>query len=155
MRSLRDLGGLHRNTFINSPRVFWMGCFAVESNTSAYGVSRDRSPDAKDTSKSAAVGLMAGRMIRRFRDTGAQEMACAAFEHHGNGCDYFNHITGGADAETFQPMNVNFGLFPPYDETELKKLKGKDKGRNRKKLYTDRAKTDFTAWMQSALQKAA
>ena len=52
------------------------------------------------------------------------------------------HITGGADAKTFQPMNVNFGLFPPID------AKGGRKGRlTRYKAYTDRAKAAFTEWL--------
>jgi methylenetetrahydrofolate--tRNA-(uracil-5-)-methyltransferase len=52
------------------------------------------------------------------------------------------HITGEANAETFQPMNVNFGLFPPITE-------GKG-GRDRKLLYTQRAKADFSAWLENA-----
>jgi methylenetetrahydrofolate--tRNA-(uracil-5-)-methyltransferase len=58
------------------------------------------------------------------------------------------HITGGADAKTFQPMNVNFGLFPPVDG-----LKSGRRGRkDRYKAYTDRAKVEWQAWLdQSAL----
>jgi len=48
------------------------------------------------------------------------------------------HITGEANAETFQPMNVNFGLFPPITD---------GRGRDRKLLYTERAKKDITAWL--------
>jgi methylenetetrahydrofolate--tRNA-(uracil-5-)-methyltransferase len=51
-----------------------------------------------------------------------------------------NHITGGAEAETFQPMNVNFGLFPPVE--------GRSKKADRKKRYTDRAKEDLAAWTE-------
>jgi methylenetetrahydrofolate--tRNA-(uracil-5-)-methyltransferase len=52
------------------------------------------------------------------------------------------HITGGAEAKTFQPMNVNFGLFPPID------AKGGRRGRkDRYKAYTDRAKAAFTGWL--------
>ena len=55
------------------------------------------------------------------------------------------HITGGADAKTFQPMNVNFGLFPPLEGTGIK---GGRRGRKeRYKAYTDRAKEDWTAWL--------
>ena len=50
------------------------------------------------------------------------------------------HITGGADAETFQPMNVNFGLMPP--------LSGRFKRADRKKAYTDRARDAFTRWLE-------
>jgi methylenetetrahydrofolate--tRNA-(uracil-5-)-methyltransferase len=52
------------------------------------------------------------------------------------------HITGGAEAKTFQPMNVNFGLFPPVDARG-----GRRNRRERYKLYTDRAKADWTAWL--------
>ena len=55
------------------------------------------------------------------------------------------HITGGADAKTFQPMNVNFGLFPPVD------AKGGRRGRkDRYKAYTDRAKADWHEWLAAA-----
>ena len=53
------------------------------------------------------------------------------------------HITGGAEAKTFQPMNVNFGLFPPVEG-----LKGGRRGRkDRYKAYTDRAKADWRDWL--------
>ena len=51
-----------------------------------------------------------------------------------------NHITGGADAETFQPMNVNFGLMPPVE--------GRWKRADRKKAYTDRARGAFVRWLE-------
>jgi methylenetetrahydrofolate--tRNA-(uracil-5-)-methyltransferase len=50
------------------------------------------------------------------------------------------HITGDAEAETYQPMNVNFGLFPPL--TEVKK-------KRRKEAYTERAKADFSEWLSA------
>jgi methylenetetrahydrofolate--tRNA-(uracil-5-)-methyltransferase len=55
------------------------------------------------------------------------------------------HITGDAEAETFQPMNVNFGLFPP-----LPALKKKA----RKEVYTERAKADLAAWLTAELAPA-
>jgi methylenetetrahydrofolate--tRNA-(uracil-5-)-methyltransferase len=51
------------------------------------------------------------------------------------------HITGGAEAETYQPMNVNFGLFPP--------VAGKAKKADRKRLYTLRAEEKLEAWLAS------
>jgi methylenetetrahydrofolate--tRNA-(uracil-5-)-methyltransferase len=48
------------------------------------------------------------------------------------------HITGDAEAETYQPMNVNFGLFPPLPEVKKKQ---------RKEAYTERAKADFGEWL--------
>jgi methylenetetrahydrofolate--tRNA-(uracil-5-)-methyltransferase len=57
-----------------------------------------------------------------------------------------HHITGGAEAKTFQPMNVNFGLFHPVDG-----LKGGRKGRkDRYKAYTDRAKACFSDWLEQS-----
>jgi methylenetetrahydrofolate--tRNA-(uracil-5-)-methyltransferase len=62
------------------------------------------------------------------------------------------HITGGADARSFQPMNVNFGLFPPVPEA-----RGGRRGRaERYRAYTDRAKADWLAWLEAgALPRAA
>jgi methylenetetrahydrofolate--tRNA-(uracil-5-)-methyltransferase len=54
------------------------------------------------------------------------------------------HITGGAEAETFQPMNVNFGLFPPIDGTG----KGRLRGSNRKKALSARALADLDTWLE-------
>ena len=89
--------------------------------------------------ESAAMGLLAGRMaageiLGRPVETPAPTTAMGAL---------ITHITGGADAKTFQPMNVNFGLFPPVDG-----LKGGRRGRkDRYKAYTDRAKTDWQNWL--------
>jgi len=64
-----------------------------------------------------------------------------------------NHITGGHIATTdnatqsFQPMNINFGLMPPPDDLQLKGVKYADKAIARKRSYTTRAKVDFAAWL--------
>jgi methylenetetrahydrofolate--tRNA-(uracil-5-)-methyltransferase len=90
--------------------------------------------------ESAAVGLLAGRF--------------AAAERHGHAPAppprttalgaLLAHITGGAEAETFQPMNVNFGLFPPPpDLPDGRPLHGKD----RKRAYTSRALADLAGWI--------
>ena len=57
------------------------------------------------------------------------------------------HITGGADATTFQPMNVNFGLFPP--------IEGNVKGKERKQAMAVRALRDFDHWLSPSLDKLA
>jgi methylenetetrahydrofolate--tRNA-(uracil-5-)-methyltransferase len=88
--------------------------------------------------ESAAMGLLAGRMaahelLGKSLAPPPPETATGAL---------ITHITGGAEAKTFQPMNVNFGLFPPID------AKGGRKGRkDRYKAYTDRAKQAFAAWL--------
>ena len=61
-----------------------------------------------------------------------------------------DHITGGADEKTYQPMNVNFGLFPPLDGPEGLNEKGKRlKGKDRKQAMSDRARADLKDWLGS------
>jgi methylenetetrahydrofolate--tRNA-(uracil-5-)-methyltransferase len=87
------------------------------------------------------MGLLAGRMaaaeiLGGNMDTPPNTTAMGAL---------ITHITGGADAKTFQPMNVNFGLFPLVEG-----LKGGRRGRkDRYKAYTDRAKSDWQVWLAS------
>ena len=89
--------------------------------------------------ESAAMGLLAGRMAAaqaqgRDLPPPAPTTAMGAL---------VSHITGGAEAKTFQPMNVNFGLFPPLEE-----MRSGRKGRkDRYPAYTQRAKDDFSAWL--------
>ena len=89
--------------------------------------------------ESAAMGLLAGRLaaaeiLGRDLPDVPQNSAMGALIHH---------ITGGAEAKTFQPMNVNFGLFRPVDG-----LKGGRRGRkDRYKAYTDRAKAEWQTWL--------
>ena len=126
------LGGLHRNTFINSPILLderlrlksrpWLRFAGQITGVEGY-------------IESAAIGFLAGRFAAAERleqeiDTPPRTTALGAL---------LAHITGNAAAETFQPMNVNFGLFPPIDA-------GRG-GRDRKLLYTQRAKQDITSWI--------
>jgi len=96
--------------------------------------------------ESAAMGMLAGRMaVAEITGTPVQAppntTAMGAL---------ITHITGGADAKTFQPMNVNFGLFPPVDG-----LKAGRRGRkDRYKAYTDRAKADWQAWLDRSVVPA-
>ena len=85
--------------------------------------------------ESAAVGLMTGRFAaaERHGTTQAPPPPTTAMGA------LLGHITGGADATTFQPMNVNFGLFPPID--------GAFKGKERKQAMSARALKDFDNWL--------
>ena len=64
-----------------------------------------------------------------------------------------NHITGGAEAETFQPMNANFGLFPPLPTDDLPK-KQRPRGRDRKQLLSKRALEDLNSWISVSKEAA-
>jgi len=138
------LGGIHRNTFINSPTLLDA---QMRLRSKPHIRFAGQITGVEGYVESAAMGLLAGRM--------------AAAEICGHTLPpipvttamgaLVSHITGGADAKTFQPMNVNFGLFPPLDG-----VKGGRRGRKeRYKGYTDRAKADWTSWLaQSSLDAA-
>ncbi|MEE9454022.1 MAG: methylenetetrahydrofolate--tRNA-(uracil(54)-C(5))-methyltransferase (FADH(2)-oxidizing) TrmFO [Paracoccaceae bacterium] len=129
------LGGIHRNTFINSPRLLddQMRLKAMPRLRFAGQIT-----GVEGYVESTAMGLLAGRMAaaeRLGKTISAPPLTTATGA-------LINHITGGAAAKTFQPMNVNFGLFPP-----LEGIKGGRRNRPaRYKAYTDRAKTDWLAW---------
>lgn len=130
------LGGIHRNSFINSPSLLDKHLrFKPRSNVRFAG----QITGVEGYVESASIGLLAGRL--------------AALEILGKAIpdvpvdtavgSLINHITGGANAKTFQPMNVNFGLFPVIDG-----VKGGRKGRvERYKAYTDRAKNSWLNWL--------
>jgi methylenetetrahydrofolate--tRNA-(uracil-5-)-methyltransferase len=142
------LGGLHRNTFLNSPKV-------LDERLRLKADPRLRFAGqitgVEGYVESAAMGIMAGRMAaaERLGSTFAVPPGTTA---HGA---LINHITGGHLATTdgakssFQPMNVNFGLFPPPTDYYVKGMKFADKGAARKKAYTSRAMADFSNWLQN------
>ena len=126
------LGGLHRNTFIKSPELL-DGTLRLKS--APHIRFAGQITGCEGYVESAAIGLLAGRF--------------AAAELHGHTLAppprttalgaLLAHITGEAEAETYQPMNVNFGLFPPI-EVRSKKA-------DRKLLYTARARQALEAWL--------
>ncbi len=129
------LGGIHRNTFINSPTLL-DDQMRLKSRPNIRFAGQITGVEGYV--ESAAMGLVAGRMAAaemqgRHLPPPPPDTAMGAL---------ITHITGGADAKTFQPMNVNFGLFPPVV------AKGGRRGRkDRYKAYTDRAKASFTEWL--------
>ncbi|GAB5470384.1 MAG: methylenetetrahydrofolate--tRNA-(uracil(54)-C(5))-methyltransferase (FADH(2)-oxidizing) TrmFO [Rhodospirillales bacterium] len=131
------LGGLHRNTFINSPSLLdpWLRLRARPAWRFAGQIT-----GVEGYVESAAIGLLAGRFAadETAKNSPPPTTALGAL---------LTHITGGAEAETFQPMNVNFGLFPPLPEG-LKAPNGKRlKGKARKPAYVARARADLTQWL--------
>ncbi len=138
------LGGLHRNTFINSPRLL---NHTLQMKAMPRLRFAGQITGCEGYVESAAVGLMAGRFaaMEALGRTMSPPPATTAMGA------ILAHITGGGDAETFQPMNVNFGLFPPIADPVG--VKGKDKGRERKKLLALRALEDLNGWLET--QKTA
>ncbi len=130
------LGGIHRNTFINSPTLLDN---QMRLKSRPHVRFAGQITGVEGYVESAAMGLLAGRLaaaeiLGRTLPGLPQDTAMGALIHH---------ITGGAEAKTFQPMNVNFGLFRPVDG-----LKGGRRGRkDRYKAYTDRAKAAWTDWL--------
>ncbi|OIP83495.1 MAG: methylenetetrahydrofolate--tRNA-(uracil(54)-C(5))-methyltransferase (FADH(2)-oxidizing) TrmFO [Rhodobacterales bacterium CG2_30_65_12] len=130
------LGGIHRNTFMNSPTLL-DGDMRLKSKPHIRFAGQVTGVEGYV--ESAAMGLLAGRLAVAEL-TGQTLPAVPATTAMGA---LVHHITGGAVAKTFQPMNVNFGLFPPVEG-----LKAGRRGRkDRYKAYTDRAKADWSAWL--------
>ena len=127
------LGGLHRNTFINSPQL--LDGF-LRLRKAPHIRFAGQITGCEGYVESAAIGLMAGRFaVAELRGESLApppvETALGAL---------LGHITGGAEAETYQPMNVNFGLFPP--------VAGKSKKADRKRIYTSRAREALAGWLR-------
>jgi len=128
------LGGLHRNTFINSPRLLDS---QLRLKTRPSLRFAGQMTGVEGYVESAAIGLLAGRFA-------AAEMLGAPLQAPPVTTAFgalLSHITGGADARTFQPMNVNFGLFP-----ELPKS-ARIRGRDRKQAMSMRALQDLSCWL--------
>jgi methylenetetrahydrofolate--tRNA-(uracil-5-)-methyltransferase len=127
------LGGIHRNSFINSPRLLDAELrLRSKPNIRFAG----QITGCEGYVESAAIGLIAARFAAAERagetlPPPPPETALGAL---------LGHITGGANAESFQPMNVNFGLMPP--------IPGRSKKADRKKMYTDRARKKLTEWLE-------
>jgi methylenetetrahydrofolate--tRNA-(uracil-5-)-methyltransferase len=127
------LGGLHRNTFLNSPRL-------LDHELRLKAMPRLRFAGqitgVEGYVESAAIGLLAGRFAAAAR-LGREPAPPPATTALGA---LLRHITEGADAKTFQPMNINFGLFPPLST-------GPGRHADRKPLLSRRALADLDAWL--------
>ena len=145
--SFARLGGIHRNTFLNSPKLL-DGALRLRADPRLRFAGQITG--CEGYVESAAIGLAAGRM--------------AAAERKGEVClplppttalgALINHITGGhiaiidAGPPSFQPMNVNFGLFPPIaGQAHGEKTRGAEKGRARKAAISQRAARDLDSWL--------
>ena len=149
------LGGIHRNTFLNSPKL-------LDRQLRMKSMPRLRFAGqvtgVEGYVESAAMGLLAGRLAAAER-LGQKLEAPPPTTAMGA---LVNHITGGhlAEKQTFQPMNVNFGLFPDIEDYDRKgpdgkRLRGKDKGRSKKAAQAIRALNDFDAWLAGEAVVAA
>ena len=130
------LGGIHRNSFINSPSLLDKQLrFKFRSNIRFAG----QITGVEGYVESASIGLLSGRLAAlEILNKGIPDVPADTAIG-----SLVNHITGGANAKTFQPMNVNFGLFPVIDG-----VKGGRKGRvERYRAYTQRAKTSWSNWL--------
>ena len=126
------LGGLHRNTFLNSPTLLDRQLRLKKAPHIRFA---GQITGCEGYVESAAVGLLAGLMTAAEvsgQDWSAPPRTTALGA-------LLAHITGDAEADSYQPMNVNFGLFPPVDPDVKKKV--------RKEAYTARAKADMATWL--------
>ena len=141
------LGGIHRNTFLNSPKLLDEGLRLTADPRLRFA---GQITGVEGYVESAAVGLLAGRMAAADR-LGADFALPPPTTALGA---LLGHITGGAAADTFQPMNVNFGLFPPPPAPDPESGRRKLKGRDRKRAYAERALRDLDGWLNPALAAA-
>jgi methylenetetrahydrofolate--tRNA-(uracil-5-)-methyltransferase len=144
------LGGLHRNTYLNAPRL-------LDTTLRLKAEPRLRFAGqitgCEGYVESAGIGLLAGRFAAAERrgETPVYPPTTTALG------SLLSHITGGhisADeggSRSYQPMNVNFGLFPPLAET----FRGADRGRDKKRALTARAKVDLDRWLGDTAADAA
>ncbi|MEZ5897972.1 MAG: methylenetetrahydrofolate--tRNA-(uracil(54)-C(5))-methyltransferase (FADH(2)-oxidizing) TrmFO [Hyphomicrobiaceae bacterium] len=156
------LGGLHRNTYINSPKL-------LDTELRLKAMRRLRFAGqitgVEGYVESAAIGLLAGRFaaaeaLGRPLATPPATTALGALLNHITGGHLISHDDGDRGARSFQPMNINYGLLPdlpaaPTHDGEGKKLKGPERGRAKKQVMSRRAIADLEGWLASADLKAS
>jgi methylenetetrahydrofolate--tRNA-(uracil-5-)-methyltransferase len=139
------LGGLHRNTFLNSPKLLDPSLRLKADPRMRFA---GQVTGVEGYVESAAVGLLAGRFAaaERLGQTAAPPPATTALGA------LIAHITGGhLEGGRFQPMNVNYGLLPPMEapkrDADGRKLPAPERGRAKKRLMSERALADVEAWL--------
>jgi methylenetetrahydrofolate--tRNA-(uracil-5-)-methyltransferase len=152
------LGGLHRNTYLDAPRLL-DGALRLKADLRLRFAGQITG--CEGYVESAAIGLLAGRFAAAERRAESPRLpppttALGAL---------LAHVTGGhletidAGPRSYQPMNINFGLFPPLDEVPRKatggKLRGPARAAARKEAITRRAKADFDIWLAGAMHTDA
>jgi methylenetetrahydrofolate--tRNA-(uracil-5-)-methyltransferase len=149
------LGGLHRNTFLNSPRLLDRQLRLKADPRMRFA---GQVTGVEGYVESAAIGLLAGRMAAAERLGDALEAPPATTALGA----LVDHITGGhleAGARSFQPMNINYGLLPPMEAPKADeagvKIPLKERGRAKKRLMSLRALADLDAWRGGAAAMAA
>ncbi|WP_240007623.1 methylenetetrahydrofolate--tRNA-(uracil(54)-C(5))-methyltransferase (FADH(2)-oxidizing) TrmFO [Pseudaquidulcibacter saccharophilus] len=139
------LGGIHRNTFLNSPKILDEELRMKSKPNLRFA---GQITGCEGYVESAAIGLLAGRFTAAQvldKKLSAPPITTALGA-------ILNHVTNGhveGKKGTFQPMNVNFGLFPELDQeamNEVKKVKGKERDKAKKLEVTKRAKRDLESW---------
>ena len=147
------LGGLHRNTFINSPKVL-DGALRLKADPRLRFAGQVTGVEGYV--ESAAIGLLAGRFAAAERlgrpiSPPPTTTALGALAAHITG----GHLAGGA----FQPMNINYGLLPPIEAPKKaadgRRLPPAERGRTKKRLMSERALADLDAWLNGAMAAAA
>jgi methylenetetrahydrofolate--tRNA-(uracil-5-)-methyltransferase len=153
------LGGVHRNTFLNSPKLIDA---SLRLNAAPRLRFAGQITGCEGYVESAAIGLLAGRFAAAER-LGERMSAPPPTTAHGA---LLAHITGGhvetidAGPRSFQPMNVNFGLFPPLARVPNKgpdgaRLRGAAKTVAKKRALSERALADLDRWIAGDVMLAA
>jgi methylenetetrahydrofolate--tRNA-(uracil-5-)-methyltransferase len=144
------LGGLHRNTFLNSPRLLDRSLRLKADPRLRFA---GQVTGVEGYVESAAIGLLAGRFAAAARRD-AEPSAPPATTALGA---LLAHVTGGhldAGAGSFQPMNINYGLLPPMEtpvrDEQGERIPPKARGRAKKRLMSLRAMRDLAAWLGEA-----
>ncbi|MDC7675012.1 methylenetetrahydrofolate--tRNA-(uracil(54)-C(5))-methyltransferase (FADH(2)-oxidizing) TrmFO [Asticcacaulis machinosus] len=149
------LGGLHRNTFIQSPKILDRKLRLKTLNTEGISLRfAGQITGVEGYVESSAIGLLAGRFAasdRLGRDMVAPPETTAMGA-------LINHITGGHLAGgSFQPMNINYGLLPPLEAPKVdengQKIPLKERGRAKKRLMSLRALNDLNSWLDESFKR--